>query len=368
MDGGKVIACVGIGEAELAHLRLLLRACAADLTVPWVLGEETGADLLVVDVNDFAGGMAQLRARGTGIRCAVFSDAPPGDAQFVLQRPLQRANLLELLNRIATGDLRPPVHRPHTDFHVNDIGIGMIEPLAPEHGPAGVRSLDDILQAWPGTVASDASSRTKMRAAMALPQQRYATREKMLHETAMRPLREYLDADLLRGPARFALAKAQPLTLDPKNRMAYIAGGLYSVAPYVSSRWRLCDWVMLKSSELAQARTELVALPYAQLVWLDVLLHSGGNLARHLDPKATYRLLHPVEVDPHYGWVQRIATTMLQPMRLHEIAAASGNKMADVFNAINAYDAVGLVESRLPVPGEKEGSGKSLFGRLRARR
>ncbi|MBZ0223993.1 MAG: hypothetical protein K8F35_13295 [Dokdonella sp.] len=367
MDGEKVIACVGVGEAELAHLRLLLRSCAKELTKPWRLGQETGADLLIVDPTDFAGGMAQVRARGTGIRCAVFSDAPAADADFVLHRPLQRGNLITLLNRVASGEARPAAPRRDAAFHVNDIGIGMVEPLPTEVERRGAPGLDDLLKAWPNEFAAEPTSHTKERVAMA-PPPRFATREAMLEQTAMRTMREYLDGELLRAPARVVLGKAPALIFDPKHRMAYIAGGLHSVEAYASTRWRLCDWVPLKSAELAQAREKLAALSYAQLIWLEVLLHSAGTLARHLDPKATFRLLQWSDVDPNYGWVFRIASTMLQPLRLHEISAASGTKMGDVFNVVNAYDAIGLIESRLPDPGDKERPGKSLFGRLRARR
>lgn len=367
MDGEKVIACIGIGEAELAHLRLLLRSCAKELTTSWRLGQEAGADLLIVDVTDFAGGMAQVRARGTGIRCAVFSDAPSADADFVLQRPLQRANLVSLLNRVASGEARPAAPRRDAAFHVNDIGIGMVEPLPEPAERRGAPGLDDLLKAWPNEFAAEPTSRPRQRLALE-PPPHFATREVMLEQTAQRSMREFLDGELLRAPSRVVLGKAPPLHLDPKHRMAYIQGGLQSVEAYASTRWRLCDWVPLKSAELAQAREKLAALSYAQLVWLDVLLHSAGTLARHLDPKATFRLIQWTDVDPNYGWVFRIASTMLQPMRLHEISAASGTKMGDVFNVVNAYDAIGLIEARLSAPDEKENTGKSLFSRLRVRR
>ena len=59
---------------------------------------------------------------------------------------------------------------------------------------------------------------------------------------------------------------------------------------------------------------------------------------------------------------------MLQPARLHQIAAASGASMADVFDVVNAYDAIGLIEWKpraprggAPVEEPKPG----LLGRLR---
>ena len=91
---------------------------------------------------------------------------------------------------------------------------------------------------------------------------------------------------------------------------------------------------------------------YARLVWLDVLLHSGGQLARHLDPGGTYRLKRWIEIDQGFNRYFRIASVMLQPARLHEIAAASGAPMADVFDVVNACDAIGLLEWQARPPRE----------------
>jgi len=367
----KVIACVGMGEPELAHMRLLLRACASELHSAWRFGDETSPDLLVADTRNFAGEMAVTRARGAGIPCAVFTDAPGADDSLVLRRPLQRANLVEVLNSLAGSGMRTDVGAADEEFYVRDLGIGMVEPreMPVDEIAAG---LDEALRARPRELrdedvveAARPAPEAPMRRASDAPVRVWATREAMLEETAQRPMREYLGSELLRGPSRVVLGDAPPLVFDPKHRMGYIAGGLHAAESYVRSRWRLCDWVPLKSSDLARAREELVPLPYSRLTWLDVLLHSGGHLARHLDPKASFRLVQWVEVDANYGWVFRIATAMLQPMRLHEITAASSATMADVFDVVNAYDAIGLIEARSPIPGEHERPPRSLFGRFR---
>lgn len=347
----------------MAHLRLLLRSCASELAAPWRIGGEDGADLLVVDVRDFAGEMAQARARCSGVRYAVFSDVPLPEAELVLQRPLQRANVIDLLNRISSG-LAQRLGRagPVDDVRMQDLGIGMAEPRAAPADATVAPALDDLLRLQR---EADSQSLANLHIKPEAPPKVWASREVMLEQTAPRPLREYLSGPLLRGPVRFALEGAMPLVLDPKHRLAYIVGGLQAAEPYVRARWRLCDWVQLRSSELAQAREAGVALPYAHLGWLDVLLHAGGHLARHLDPKATYRLTEPVQAEPGYGWVYRIASVMLQPLRLHEIAAASGAKMSDVFDVVNAYDAIGLIESRLSSPVASESSGRSWFKRRR---
>ncbi len=359
----KIIACVGINEAELAHLRLLLRACERDLAAAWQIGDESSADLLIADVRNFAGEMASTRARGIGLRCAVFTDAPSPDFDLVLKRPLQRSALIELLNRVDTGEPRlSVVEAAGEDFYVRDLGIGMVE-KRPTDGHPVAMGLDEALNSRPQELRKE--DPPLLRRASDHAPRKYATREAMLEETAQRPMREYLGGDLLRGPVRVRIDAAEPLVFDPKHRTAYIAGGLQKVEPYARGRWRQCDCLPLTNAELARVRAEQVALPYSRLIWLDVLLNSGGHLARHLDPKATFRLTQWVEIDPGYGWVFRIASSMLQPMRLHEIAAASGGKMGDVFDVVNAFDAIGLIEWRTPAPSERERSNKSLFGRFR---
>jgi hypothetical protein len=57
---------------------------------------------------------------------------------------------------------------------------------------------------------------------------------------------------------------------------------------------------------------------------------------------------------------------MLQPARLHEIATAAAAPMADVFDLVNAYDAIGLMEwtprARREEPAK---AAPSLFNKLR---
>ena len=75
-----------------------------------------------------------------------------------------------------------------------------------------------------------------------------------------------------------------------------------------------------------------------------------------------------IEIERDFSSYFRIASTMLQAARLHEIAASSGASMADVFDVVNAFDAIGLIEwqPRTPRGGEPVEEPKSgLFQRLR---
>jgi hypothetical protein len=181
-------------------------------------------------------------------------------------------------------------------------------------------------------------------------------------------LRVYLDSDVLGGPARITLPDAPPLVLDPKLKMFHSTGRLAALEPYCRTALRPSEWQRLTSAELADLRVSEPPQPYLRLIWLYVLLHSEGQLARHLDPGGTYRLTRWIEIERDFSAYFRIASTLLQPARLHEIAAASGASMADVFDVVNAFDAVGLIEwqPRAPRAGEVvEEPRETLLQRLR---
>jgi hypothetical protein len=344
----KTIAVAGVSEQEVAHLRLLIRKCAGTLGQEWRWGEESGADLLVVDPDVFAGQMARTRAQGTGVRCAVFSDRVVEGADLVLRRPLTRANLVEVLsNVLASAAPEPEINSAtrNEEFYSRDLGEDSSAPSTIELSvPAS--GLDEALRPQPlelrEMVARDAPVPRS-----AIPNdmsRKYATREAMIEDTAPRELREYLESDLLRMPARYSLPGAPVLILDPKNKVAHAAGSLGALQPYCRAKWRLCDWQPLTGAELADARAEQQSHAYPRLVWLQALLHADGHLARHLDPGGTYRLKQWFDIDKDLARYFRIAKALLEPARLHEVAAAAGAPMAEVFNLINAYDAIGMIE------------------------
>jgi hypothetical protein len=178
-------------------------------------------------------------------------------------------------------------------------------------------------------------------------------------------LRDHLRSDLLGGPATLTLADAPPLTLDPKTQTFHTTGKLPSLAPYCTAELPATGWRRLTTNELAQTRSEQPAQPYSRLIWLDALLRSGGRLASHLDPGGRYRLKRSQQAEADFPSHARIIAALAAPAKVNEIAAASGASMADVFDVINAYDAIGLIdmEKRLPRHAEPEPTG--LFARLR---
>ena len=359
----KTIAVIGLSDQETAHLRLLMRHCADELEHKWRWGDETGADLIVVDLGSFAGQMAHTRALGAGMRCAVFSAEAPAGNDLQLRRPLQRADIVTVLNRAGHARARHPEIEAHDeDFytrHLGEDGVAerktdgaapepgldaLLSPLAAELRADWGAAAAPVAPVAPVAFEAEIEAMDAPPATAAPPGRKYATREALLADTTPHDLHAYLSGDLVRAPVRFQLLGAPPLVLDPKNRVAHTTGSLVELEPYCRARWRPCDWQSVTSAELAELREAQPAQAYARLLWLHALLHSGGQLARHLHPGGIYRLKQWIGVEHGLGKYLRIAAAMSQPLRLHEIAQTSGVPMAEVFDFVNAGDAIGLIE------------------------
>jgi len=404
--GDKRIAVIGVSDEETAHLRLLMRKAGDELSHNWRWSNESGADLLIVDPSSFAGQMARTRATAAGMRCAIFSDEPVPGADFVLMRPLKLANVVTVLNKAAATQAPQDGVVPNkADFYFREIGdedlsdlTAIVEPESTGK-PAGdaAPGLEELLRIDPvevkdaariktaldqnttvfgtggptarsearGRDVPDMFSRTRADEPSSEPVRRIGPSLDMTRHS----LRVYLEGNLLGGPARLALPDAPPLVLDPKLKVFHSTGRLATLEPYCRTAHRPSDFQSLTGSELAELRNTEPPQPYQRLIWLYVLVHSEGQLARHLDPGGTYKLARWIEIERDFSSYFRIASAMLQPGRLHEIAATSNASMADVFDVVNAYDAIGLIEWTPraprggPTPDEK--AQPSLLQRLR---
>jgi hypothetical protein len=406
----KVIATIGVSDEDMAHLRLLMRKAATELSCPWRWGSDTGADLLVVDPSNFAGQMARTRAKTSGMRVAVVCDlesSTEGDPAFY--RPFKIGNVIGLLNGIsgapapaanlssaenmflppeadADGDLRllDPAFpeepaKPHgRDAHV---AVGLDElirgnPLADPFFNLQPAKLDESTSI--GNVGG-LTRRSELRAdreresqAVPLSQQAPPRNPGKTTDSADRSahrLREYLEGSLIGGPVQIAWPDAGILTLDPKNRVYHSAQTLRELEIYCRQSPRRDDWRRLTSAELTEIRETQPSQPYEKLVWLDVLLHSAGKLASNLDPGGTYELVRWLEIARDYPHYARISAAMMQPVRLHELAASCACSMGEVFAVVNAYDAIGCLK-KTPRPSrhaeaEQDKSRPSFLQRLR---
>ena len=410
MASEKYLAVVGLGEEDVAHVRLLLRAAVAQLEHRWRWGTEDNADLVIVDPAELAGQIARNRAFSGGRRCAVCSDNEPlRNGEVRLSKPLKSDALVGVLNGTTTAaDVPAPasvsqfkndfydVETFNPEFEIEDDETAEARAFQRDENPAP--GLDELLK--PDTEAAkpmyavpikldtdtriqhtpSSSTRGDRRMGDSVRGIRRPQGKpeginlgSRLEETAtvgdvgMRPLRDYLRQNLLGGPSTTVIEGTPPLTLDPKERKYHSAGGLAALAPYCKMDFTRGAWKTVTTQELNRLRAEQPAQPYVRLVWLDVLVRSGGRLASHLDPGGRYRLKAHPKVEPDFPNHARIVAAMAhQPLKLNEIAAASGVSMAEVFDMVSAYEAVGLIEVESRTPRHKEPEQPSgLFARLR---
>ncbi len=413
MANEKIIAANGVSDEEVAHIRLLIRKSAGQLNCVWRWGTDSQADLLVVDSSNLAGQMARSRAKTIGMRVAVVRDAGADDeGDPVLIRPFKAENLVAILNQAtaaATG-LKAQVqtesgyfqsHSPEFEGIAELPDFKMMDDSA-QHRPADANvalGLEEMLKDHPladpylnlkpekfdQTARVEGSGNPTRRSALRADQDREALavplgtptsarvpeRKQNLEDLSVYRLRELLEGELIHGPMQIAWPGARTLTLDPKNRVFHNPGRLSDLEIYCRESSRLSDWRRLTSSEMNTLREAQPGQPYEKLIWLEVLLHSNGRLASKLDPGGTFQLKRWLEIAGDYPIHARISAALMQPQRLHEIAANSECEMSAVFDVVNAYDAIGWLEwtprrsRHLEDEGESKDKKPSFLDRLR---
>ena len=411
MTSDKYLVVVGLSEEDEAHLRLLMRRAALDhLSHMWRWGSEDQADLLVVDPNTFAGQMARNRANGGGKRCAVFGNDELREGELRLARPLKLENVAELLNEIgAAGEFE--IAGQFIPNAQNFYEMDELEPAGEEieevelHLESGAQreaepaqGLDDLLK--PDSIAAKTTTaplelkedstieggshrmtaRREKRVADGGASLRRGDRapgdinltspaiSEPSHAQVPSTLRDYLRGNLLGGPATLMLQGCPSLTLDPKSRVYHnSSNSLQALIAYCKQTLPQRDWQPVTTAELARIRETQPAQPYSRLIWLATLVQSAGRLAAHLDPGGRYKLKDGVHVEIEIPTHARISNVMRDMAKLNEIAAVSGASMAEVFDVINAYEAIHALETerRQPRYSETTDGGGGLFSKLR---
>jgi hypothetical protein len=419
-----IIAAVGISEEQTAHLRLLIRKVAKQVPDKWRWGTELKADLIVVDPNNFAGHMARTRAQAGGMRCAILCDKEfPEQEGLILREPLKAENVIDVLMQASAPSFKAaPVNASGEDFYFRDLADFKQDAPAiardswgqPQSKPPVALGLDELIKSQPqanpvaeGLEALIKAERQKAEAPLVKrlhiaadtsiaattgPSARAQNRINDNAESVNRKagltsdnpnirrildadnsehsIRDYLDGErAIITPSQIHAPEAPALTLDPKNHVFHAIGGLSRLIPFCSRVLPAKDWKMVTTRELIHLRESEPARPYAELIWLQTMLKGTGRLAGHLDPGGTYRLKGRVSAEAEYRDHGAIITFMEIPARLNEIAADAGTSMDAVFNLVNAYDAIGLIEwtprqrRHDPVPNESDKK-PGLLGKL----
>ena len=412
MTSDKYLVVIGLSEEDEAHLRLLMRRAAIDhLSYMWRWGAEDKADLIIVDPTTFAGQMARNRAFNSGKRCAIFSnDEALHGEELRLKRPMRLEAVAELLNEVGAagafegaeeiipnaqnfydlGELDAPAQpgEAEVELHLESgeqrearPAEGLDNLLKPDSSalkpvfvvPMELRE-DTTVEAGSRVTARSENRVADAAASVRRPERtgeiNLATPAGMDPASANVPttLRDYLRGNLLGGPATLSLQGAPALTLDPKGRVFHSnSNSLQALIPYCKHTLPQRHWHPLTTTELARVREQQPAQPYSRLIWLATLVHSGGRLAAHLDPGGRYKLKDGVQIETEVPNHARIGNIMRDMAKLNEIAAVSGAPMAEVFDVINAYEAIHALETekRQPRYAEAPDKGGGLFAKLR---
>jgi hypothetical protein len=155
---------------------------------------------------------------------------------------------------------------------------------------------------------------------------------------------QYVEEDLLRSPSQLSLDGLPAIIFDPKAKLFHVDTDLSELAVY----WRqsLARPIVrtVSTTDLARARAAMPGRSYDELRWLDVVLAASGRLNGKLDPGGSFCVRQPVSIAPGFRAHGPISAALASPARAHEIAAASGAPMEQVFDMINAYDAIGRLQ------------------------
>ena len=338
MKTRKHLVVAGAPAADVAEIAVFLRVVRPLLDHDWSFaGEDDDIDLVLSDLADFGGRCARVRALDEGKHFAVLAD--PGadvlDAELVVDRPVSAKALAGLLNHV--GNAVPPAPRRHTDFS------------APER-----YVVPQTRKALPHDEGADAAS---------------STRACFLDIQRVRVCTD-LNALIQRCAVLRERPGLAPLLIAPVTETFHTHARMIDLEPYFLDVISGREYRRIGGAQLAALRKELPSRPLVRLRWLHALLRSNGWLADHLDPSANYRLKRWLHVDTDYRKQHRIALTLMRERPLHRIAATAKAHMADVFDVVNAFDALGLiVATRQPIhEDEAQASGKRRRSSKKTRR
>jgi len=314
------LAVQGASDDDVARLRELLNQVGSRLGSAWLLQADPDADLLVIDIDTVYGHMDWLRAHGSGRPVAVLTAQTQfEDADLVLHKPLELANVIDVLERAGA---RVP-NRPEA---------------APVQAPAAAAAPPAAKPAAPKPAPKPTPAPAPPVAEAAPPPPPPPARE--------RRLSEWLNQGALPAPARVSIAGSPDLTLDPGSRIYFADGALRGLAPYCTRLITREDWQPINSAEIAELQAAGKGQPFSRLLWLCHALGSNGQLAAGLDVNARYKLARWPQIEREFPKHFRIATVMLKQFAsLTEIAEQSGATLADVIDFTNAYNATGHVET-----------------------
>ena len=404
MSSTRTLAIIGASDEASAHIRLLLRISAPRLKQEWTLHEDENVDLVLLENPDEAATQATMaRCESNGVPFAVLCE--PNDIVLhgmALRRPITMGQVVALLNTV--GGLRQDtelVTGEGTDFYNADLGepstvveeprgwepskfthrnLGV--PTAVVNDEGGIDAFELLVKGDPlaepppkdplitdtttlvaresgetarSRLQRDASdpnaaslisvSSLNVPAISLEPLGADAGVQKTADINTEEPvLPSLLHEGVQHSPVRLSANELPTVVLDPKARSAYSASPLQDLMPYATATAAQVDRSGIVGMELQRVRESQHAYSFDQLNWLFALAASRGRLNSKLDPGGSYAIVQPFAAAPELSAHARITAAMAMPTPLHEVAHASGARMEEVFDILNAYAAVNRIQ------------------------
>lgn len=386
------LAIIGASDETVAHIRLLLRIAGTRLEQQWELRDGDDADLIIIQSQgDLATSAVQTRCEATGVPYAILADIDELVVHgMALRRPLKLEQLVAILNAAGrrqdqTGimpglgadfysaaldtagtDAAAPVQAAadRTDFGAATDGTDSFDLLV--HGDPTIEPVPDAPLVTAETTLEKRLGGDSARSAL---QRDAGTRVAASLVGVVAP--EVLPIDLgpapsnkpleftvnganagvpvlpallrpgqLRSPHRVHAEGLPDIVLDPKTRCYYSRSPLHELAPYATASAARVRYEGIVGRDFQKTMGNSIPRKFDELDWLIALVNSKGHLDPKLDPGGSYAIDHPFAAAPELRHHGRITEAMSTPVRLHEAAQASGARMEDVFDIVNAYASI----------------------------
>jgi hypothetical protein len=344
----------GATEDVATRIHAMLDDQRTRLDARWRPAHHGNADVLLIDAESVYGHMDWLRAQASGrLVVALASSQESYDPDFWLRTPIQAADLVAVLNRIGAAlgvrtaaqvtPIRTPLPAPSTR------APAPTPAQAPIAAAVEVRPAPQDTPTRPPPVAQP----------VATPEPPH-----------VRNLLELIDREGEGSPMAQRLrlqAEGLPeILLDPRERTWHSSSSLKGLSGWAAHGLRSDDVRHISDGDFAAASASLPSQPLARLRWLVHLVRGDGQLESTLDPNGRYKLTRWPQSEREFPKHFRIATMMLKSAApVEEIAELSGASVADVANFINAYHALGFIESEAAERSQDDSRRSGLFGRMK---
>lgn len=395
----RIVDFVGASDEEVARLRLMMRKAGKQLVERWRLRQEADEqpDLLLVDPSTVTGSTALARAREGDRPCVILGEAGKGSgANDILPRAFKLDDLVRMFNAAGMAAMTatlPPAAAPTITHNVFDdifstseettvaVDLGDFNPdefsfdipaaatftrgfeesealfkhnSDREHREALKQiNLGEHIEIEATDGHTDRTAHTGERksgtiyvssSAPISPRFEAEAAPAAGDDTERYRLDAYLTRSLLPGPARLVHTSLSALTLDPRSKLFYAKGTLCAFEPHVMRLFPRGAWQALSATEFAEVREQQSGRDYVELIWLSAYLNSGGRLANNMDPSALYRLRKPFNLGRDYPQASKIVGLLQRSSRAADLATATRCELGEVYNVLNAFDAIGYLD------------------------